>query len=206
MPPSFLYFDLGNVLLNFDHMTACRQMGEVAGIPAERVYEIVFDDGIEMPYERGKIDSRGFYELFCEQSDTKPDYDELTRAGCEIFDLNVRIVPIVAALRWARYRMGILSNICQSHWEYCSDGRFGVIPALFDRTALSYQIGAMKPDEEMYMAAAEMAEVAPEEVFFVDDRADLVAGAREVGYDAIQFTTPAALAAELRNRGLTFNY
>jgi 2-haloacid dehalogenase len=48
--------------------------------------------------------------------------------------------------------------------------------------------------------------VAPHEVFFMDDIAANVAGAQAAGFDAVQFTTPQALASELRQRGLRFNY
>ena len=37
MPPKFIYFDLGNVLLRFDHELACRQMAAVAGTTPELV-------------------------------------------------------------------------------------------------------------------------------------------------------------------------
>jgi hypothetical protein len=43
-------------------------------------------------------------------------------------------------------------------------------------------------------------------MFFVDDMAEHVAGARAVGFDAVQFTTAAVLATELRQRGIRFNY
>ena len=43
--------------------------------------------------------------------------------------------------------------------------------------------------------------LAPEEVFFTDDRLDNVEGARKVGFDAVQFVGVEALREELRARG-----
>jgi len=204
--PSFIYFDLGNVLLTFDHMVACRQMGEVAGLSADRVYEIVFGGDLEYRYERGEISRQEFHERFCEAAGSRPHIAELEHAASAIFHLNLRIVPLVAALAAAGRRLGILSNICPSHWDYVGHGRYGIIPELFETTALSFQIGAMKPEPEIYRAAAELAGVPPQEVFFTDDRPEHVQGAREAGFDAVRFTTAAALAGELRRRGLRFNY
>ena len=134
-----------------------------------------------------------------------PDYHALRRAGSAFFELNVPIVPIVTQLAAARHRLGILSNTCESHWEYCHD-RFTILRDLFDVCTLSYEVGALKPAAEIFHAAADAAEVAPSEIFFVDDRPEHVAGARDVGFDAVQFTTPARLATELRRRGVDFNY
>ena len=37
MPPSFIYFDLGNVLLHYDEELVSRQLAEVAGTSVERI-------------------------------------------------------------------------------------------------------------------------------------------------------------------------
>jgi FMN phosphatase YigB (HAD superfamily) len=206
MPPRFLYFDLGNVLLNFDHRLAARQMGEVAGLAAERVWEIVFAGDLEWRYEAGEIGDREFYEIFCGQSGTRPDFEALLLAGSAIFSPNTSIFPVVAALDAAGYRLGILSNTCPGHWAYCSDGRYGLVNQSFEVFALSYELGACKPAARIFQAAAKLAGVPPEEIFFVDDIARHVAGARAAGFDAVQYTTTPALVVDLRERGIEFNY
>jgi FMN phosphatase YigB (HAD superfamily) len=205
-PPRFLYFDLGNVLLKFDHHLAARQMGEVAGVAEDRVWEVVFAGDLEARYESGEIGDREFYEAFCRQTDTRPDYDALLLAGSAIFTPNTPIFPVVSALDMAGYRMGILSNTCSSHWAYCSDGRYGLVSRAFGVYALSFELGACKPSPKIFAAAAELAGVAPGEILFIDDMAKNVAGAQAAGFDAVQYTTTAALVADLRERGLAFNY
>lgn len=204
-PPKFLYFDLGKVLLDFDVGQMCRQMGEVAGIDPSRVKEVLFNGQLQRQYELGQISSWGFYEAFCTSSGTRPDYDALRRAGSDIFELNVRTLPIVAQLGAAGHRLGVLSNTCESHWEHCTR-RYRIIAEAFEVHALSYRIGATKPEARIYRAAAELAGVQPEEIFFVDDNPDNVAGALAVGFDAVQYASGSHLAAELRGRGIRFNY
>lgn len=198
--PLFFYFDLGNVLLLFDHAIACRQMAAVAGVTAERVREVVFDSDLEWRYERGDVTSREFYDIFCDATGTRPDYAALQYAGSAIFELNHEIVPIVSGLKAARARLGILSNTCESHWQYATDGRYELFNSMFDLFALSFEIGAMKPEPAIYAAAAELAGVPPHAIFFVDDRPENVAGAREAGFDAVLYTSVSGLADELRKR------
>jgi putative hydrolase of the HAD superfamily len=205
-PPRVIYFDLGKVLLDFDVSIACRQMSEVAGVSQEQVHEILYKQKLQYGYESGQLSTRQFYDRFCEQSGTRPDYDALIHAGSAMFELRVPMVPLVALLRAARHRLGILSNTCEAHWDYVSDGRFRIIPELFELNVLSFRIGAMKPAAEIYLAAADLAQVSPDEVFFLDDREENVIGARDAGLDAVHFSTPQALARELRQRGVEFNY
>lgn len=206
MPLKILYFDLGNVLLHFSHERMCRQMAQVCDTTAERVWQVLFDDGLELRYEKGEVTSQQFYEQFCRRIDRRPDFDALERAASEIFELNVPLAAVVAQLRAAGYRLGLLSNTNESHIRYFTDGRYGLLPRTFDVLAYSCRLQAIKPEPAIYQAAAELAGVAPEEMFFVDDIPGHVAGAREAGIDAVQYTTTSQLVADLRARGLRFNY
>ncbi|MBX3414674.1 MAG: HAD family phosphatase [Pirellulales bacterium] len=204
--PKFFYFDLGNVLLYFSHQLMCRQMAEVAGATTERVWQLLFDTDLERRLEQGTLSNEEFYETFCRETGTRADYDQLERAGSAIFELNAPVASIVAQLWQARYRLGLLSNTSESHFNYFASGRYPIVPGTFEVLALSFRIKAMKPDAEIYQAAAELAGVEPQEIFFVDDIADHVAGAREFGFDAVQYTTAHQLAKDLRARGVRLNY
>jgi putative hydrolase of the HAD superfamily len=205
MTPSFFYFDLGRVLINFDIERMLSQIGQVSGVHPDKVKEVLFGPGLQKEYESGQIDCREFHEKFCERICTRPDFEALREAGSDIFELNTSVVPIAAQLRAAGHRMGILSNTCPSHWEHCKI-RYPSVTELFDVYALSYKLGAVKPSAEIFERAAELAGVDPGEIFFVDDLIGHIEGAREAGFDAVQFTSAAQLAADLRARDVAFNY
>lgn len=205
MPPKFLYFDLGKVLVDFDIEQMFRQMSEVAGVDPARVEEVVFDGGLQRQYEAGQISGPEFYEAFCRQTGTRPDYHALRRAGSEIFELKLSMVPVVAQLRHAGHRLGILSNTCESHWEFCTS-RYRILTGLFTVHALSYRIGTVKPEAAIFHKAAELAGAEPQAIFYVDDYPDHIAGARAVGFDAVQYTSTPQLVADLSSRGVQFNY
>ena len=200
--PKFLYFDLGNVLLFFDHRRAARQMAEAAGVPAERVWEVVFASDLENRYEAGEIDTREFFEIFCRETNSRPDYPALAAAAGDIFEPNAPVIDLLGRLSAAGHRVGLLSNTCELHWNHFAGGRYPPIPEAFDAVVLSFRAGAMKPDQRIYAHAAELAGAAPGEIFFVDDIAGHVASARAFGFDAVQYTTPETLVAELDKRGL----
>ncbi|MBI2823585.1 MAG: HAD family phosphatase [Planctomycetia bacterium] len=206
MPPAFIYFDLGNVLLFFDHALACRQMAAVAGLTETQVRDVVFDRGLQLRYETGEISTRQFYDTFCERTHSRPDYDALVHAAGAIFSMNASILPVVAHLRGAGHRLGLLSNTCEAHWAEASGGRFTLIPDLFEAVTLSFRVGAVKPDARIFQAAAEQARVPPREIFFVDDTPGHVAAAHDFGFDAVPYTTTPALVRELVSRGVRFNY
>ncbi len=205
MPPKFLYFDLGNVLVTFTLERMFAQMAEVAGIEPAVVREVLLHGGLEKRYELGEITGREFYEIFCERTGTRPDYDELEYAACDIFKINASMLPIVTRLREAGWPIGLLSNTCEGHWEFCRR-RFRIVGEGFDVHVPSFRVGVMKPDAGIYHAAAELAGCRPGEIFFVDDREEHVAGAREFGFDAVQYTSTRELVTQLRQRGVRFNY
>jgi glucose-1-phosphatase len=63
----------------------------------------------------------------------------------------------------------------------------------------------MKPEPKIYLEAAKMANVAPSEIFFMDDRPENVEGARAVGIDAVLFQSVDQLHRDLFERKLPMN-
>ena len=193
-------------MLTFDHRIACRQVAELTGLSADRIWEIVFGSDLQMRYERGELSSREFFEEFCAASNTRPDYDALHGAHSDIFELNVPVIPIVAHVHAAGYRLGILSNTCEAHWDFVSNGRFTAIRDFFAVRVLSHVERCSKPDVAIYRRAVELAGAEPGRIFFVDDRPENVDAALRAGLDAVLFRGPLQLAEALRRRGVAFNY
>jgi putative hydrolase of the HAD superfamily len=57
-----------------------------------------------------------------------------------------------------------------------------------DGVVNSSRVGVAKPDREIYLAAAELADAHPERCVFVDDTLRMVDGARDAGMTAIHYT------------------
>ncbi len=207
MSVKFLYFDLGRVLIDFSVERMVNQLAMAADVSTETVRKILFRDGLQLQskYESGEIDSQGFYDGFCKAAGVRPDFDELLRAGTEIFWPNASMIPIVAQLSQTDYPMGILSNTCEAHWKYCFE-KYRILSGCFETFALSYELKSAKPDAKIFQAAAELAGYAPEEIFFIDDVPGHIEGAKAAGFDAVLYTNAAAAAEDLRKRGIRWNY
>ena len=97
--PRFLYFDLDNVLLKFDHHLAARQMAEVAGLTEDRVWDLVFGSDLEQIARVGQDleailrkvpGTRSVYakrELGGLYLDVTPDRDAIARYGLSMADV-----------------------------------------------------------------------------------------------------------------------
>lgn len=213
----FVYFDLGNVLLNFDHDLMCRQMADVVQAAggkssAADVKELLFSESagrksLEWRFERGELAADEFYAEFCEGVQAEPNRAALARAASVIFTANWSVRTLLGALLAARQPMGILSNTNSLHWDYVSRGRHDLmIPNVFRAVALSFELRAMKPEPEIFREAAALAHAPPEDLFYVDDIAGHVAAAREAGFQAVQYTTTKQLVTDMRAHGILFNY
>jgi glucose-1-phosphatase len=133
------------------------------------------------------------------------ELEALDAAANDIFELNTPIIALVGRLAAAGNRLGVFSNTTPSHWEYCT-GRFGSLKTVFSVHALSFRLGAMKPAAKAYAAAANLAGVSPDAIFFTDDREENVAAARAAGWDAVVYTSAWELNEALRERGVRINY
>ncbi len=203
--PHFIYFDLGNVLLTFDHAIACRRVAASTGLAEHEIHATIFESGLQLRYESGEIDSQEFVAAFVTATGCSVDVSDFLEMCSDVFELNTPIVPIVAHLRTAGFRLGVLSNTCQAHWEFVSRGRYTILHELFEREVLSYECKAMKPYPTIYETAITAADVEPDRIFFVDDRSENVAGACLAGLDAALFRGVQPLLHDLRMRRVLTN-
>ena len=204
MAIKFIYFDLGNVLLDFTHQRGFAQIAAVSGLSTAQVRTALVDSGLCDQYETGQLSTDEFHARFCEASGATATVAELARAWGDIFEIKPQTVALVANLLSTGHRIGILSNTCAAHWEYAV-GRFRSLSLFFDPVIASYQAKVMKPDAGIYQIAAKAVGLAPEEIFFADDRDDNVEGARKLGWQAVRFSSALQLANELESRGVSFN-
>ncbi|MCA9149986.1 MAG: HAD family phosphatase [Planctomycetales bacterium] len=201
----FIYFDLGNVLLNFDHGIACARIAAGGSRSEQEVDQLIFGSGLQNRFESGEIAGDRFAQQVAVDTGWQAEPSELLEICSDIFDLNAAIVPVVAHLKAAQHRLGILSNTCSAHWDWVYGGRYSILRGTFEQLVLSYEVGAMKPARSIYDAAIAAAGVPAEAIFFTDDREENVAGALAAGIDATLFRGTQALIDDLRARGIRCN-
>lgn len=201
----YLFFDLGNVILPFDHEIAAARIADAITAPPAQVTEWIFASGLQQSFESGEISQQEFCNRFSELSDTNLSPGFLLHSISDIFSLNRKLIPLIAQLKAVNFPIGILSNTCVSHWEFALL-KFPILKHLFSDFVLSYEIGSMKPEALIYERALAVAAVDPKRCIFVDDRLENVEGARAMGWEAVVYQSVEQLAIELQCRGVKFNF
>lgn len=118
-------------------------------------------------------------------------------------ELDFGVLGVVAELRAAGIHCCVASNQLAGRAEHMSEV-LGV-RSYFDREFYGYALGAWKPEPVFFQRALRLLAVPAPQVLFVDDRAQNVAAAREVGLRAAlfpEFAGGAALRHILVTHGL----
>src|SRR3954463_1771525 len=89
---------------------------------------------------------------------------------------------LVAQTRATGVTVAVLSNTNKVHWE-AGAGRWPLV-GMFDRAFLSFEVGMVKPDPEIFQRVIEDLDVDAEQVLFLDDNRINVDAARAAGLPA----------------------
>jgi FMN phosphatase YigB (HAD superfamily) len=195
-----ILFDLGNVIVPFDFKRAYAKIGPLCNYPVTEISARLRSTDLVQRFESGRIAAEPFVGELCKRLGLKMSYGEFCDLWTSVF-FEDTLVPesLIAGLR-GRHRLLVLSNTNPIHFSMLKTSY--PIFGHFDDFVLSYEVGALKPEAEIYREAIQRAGCRPEECFFTDDIAINVDAARNNGMDAVQFVSAAQLEGELKAREL----
>ena len=195
-------FDLGKVLVDFDHQRAAKRISAFCGKSALQIYSLFFDSPVTVAFEAGSIPPEKFYQQIKETLDLKLSYASFVPIWNDIFFLSAEnrlVYRLINNLR-ANYKTALLSNINILHYEYLKE-HFPVF-GVFDHIFLSFEMGLAKPNKEIYRKVIQTLQVCPNEVFYTDDRAELVDSAVSLGIKGHLFSNFKQLTCNLQDSGI----
>jgi 2-haloacid dehalogenase len=199
--PSGVVWDLGNVLIDWQPALAV-----AAGVgEAEAARFLAADDFDFLAWNHLQDSGGRWAEAVAEVARSHPHWATHAAAYPEHFARSLvgevpGTVDVVRALHAAGVPQWGLTN-----W---SDELYPHAPAMFaflgllDGVVVSGTEGVAKPDPRIFALVSERAGLPLDQLVFVDDRADNVAAAVDLGMDGIVFTDADALRAALAERGL----
>lgn len=199
-----LLFDLGRVLVDFDHLRSAQRISAFCSKTPRQIYDLFFESSLTIAFEAGKITPKDFYLQVKQMLDLKLSYDSFEPIWNDIFFLSAKnrsVFGLVNALR-ANYKIAMLSNINILHYEYLKKN-FPVFE-VFNKVFLSFQLGLIKPDKKIYDLVIRELGVSPQEVFYTDDRPELVESAKSLGLRGCVFTNFSQLISDLGGSGIIF--
>ncbi len=97
-----------------------------------------------------------------------------------------------------KYKLYLLSNTNQIHIKAINallQRKFGIpaLEELFDKTYYSHQLHLAKPAADFYKYVLQDSSLLPHETLFIDDSADNIQGAKQLGIHTVHLQLPATI-------------
>jgi HAD superfamily hydrolase (TIGR01509 family) len=193
------FFDIGNVLLQFEVRTVVRKIAAIVGSHPLRVTKLMWSRNLIDGVERGEITPSELYAIFQEELKYECDFPEFVQIWCAHFSVDRKAVGLLKRVS-RKVPTYLLSNTNRLHFQYIQANY--AFPKYVRGAVLSHRLGLRKPEEAIYKAALKRARVSATEAFFVDDSSENVAAAKKLGIHAVRFRGARTLEKDLTQLGL----
>lgn len=200
-----IIFDLGNVLIDFDHKRAAAGIAKFTEKSGQEIYDLFFDSQSTCLFEEGRILPQEFFLKVREMLNLKIDYATFLTIWNEIFfftEKNLKVYNLARCLK-SNYKVALLSNINILHFEYIKR-TFPIFDA-FHNIITSFEVGFRKPHPLIYQEALKLLGAPPQNVFYTDDRIDLVESASLLGIRSFVFLGIEQLERNLLENSVVIN-
>ncbi len=202
LPPVVIVFDLGNVLIPFDYDIIIDKLQNVEEGLGKKFYKKYKDNyDIHRKYEKWELTNDEFLDIILDWLEHKVTKEEFCNIYSNIFEENSQLSGLLPKLK-ENYRLVLLSNTNDIHRKY-GWGKYGFLQN-FEKLILSHEVGAVKPEAQIYQAVMDYTKRRPEEHFFIDDIAEYVEGAKKVGWDAVQYAGFQNLLNDFKIKGIKY--
>jgi putative hydrolase of the HAD superfamily len=198
-----IFFDFGGVILEGFDGVDHEAIETEFGLEAKSLRKWVYRDSRWNDHQVGKCTLDEWHDSIRDAM-SKGGVGERTEELLKRFVdaerlVNPEMVGLIKRLH-GRYTLGIISNTVPGMMERLR--RLLDFVDLFDIVVGSGDVGIAKPDPAIYLHATKLANVAPEQSVFTDDRADLAEAARAVGMHGFRFTGYERFVEDLRSVGV----
>lgn len=183
---SNIVFDIGNVLASFRWKDLFQDLG-FTGEKFDRIAAAtVLHPTMWNEFDRSLMSDE---EIIAKCIERAPEYEQEIRL---LFDTTAGLVEEyeysydwIKGLKDSGYNVYLLSNYGRTSFEAARDhGRLSFLP-LVDGSVISYEVQIVKPEPGIYEALLKKYKLKAEECVFLDDRADNIAAAEQLGFQGI---------------------
>jgi|WetSurMetagenome_2_1015567.scaffolds.fasta_scaffold527644_2 glucose-1-phosphatase len=180
-----IVFDLGDTLIKIDHLSLLKNAGLEGRFIERQVFNLL--EGPAQMYEKGEINSRTFFSLFKEKTETDLSFEKFKYAWCSVATGIIEGMDELLSKLKNKLPLFLLSNTNELHFNYIKT-EFAIMDS-FDKFFLSYKIGSVKPDPIIYKHVLKNLRMNPSDLFFIDDKLQNVLAAKKEGIEAVHFKT-----------------
>lgn len=199
-PIEVILFDLGNVILPFNHYQIAEKLSRYSQKKEfqnpQNIFSYLFDlqNGSINGYEVGGVSSEEFFHTLKKFLSLSISFGEFTPIWNDIFREDQEVSEIVRLWK-GKKRIGLVSNTNPLHFDYVLS-KFPIMKT-FDKWILSHEVGFKKPAVEIFKKAMEWASVEPEKIVMIDDIKKNVEVAVSLGMEGIHFVSAQPLKEDL---------
>lgn len=198
----WVIFDYGGVICQPQPEADLARLAGAAGCSRAEFEDAYWPHRLD--YDRADLDGASYWQKVgaaLGRTFTASQVAELTRLDTASWlHLHQGTVALIGEMAGAGHRLAMLSN---APLEVAEAVAALPVAALFGHLAFSCHLRATKPDPASYLAVLDRLGASPQEVVFLDDRPENVAGATGLGMRAVHFTSPADARAGLARCGIT---
>lgn len=188
MNPVFI-FDLGKVLVDFDWSRAASKIAARSTRTPEHFAAYLGESSLLWNYESGRLTRQEFFETVRDAIGFRDGLEEFSSYFADIFTPMPEMIALRADLRRRGFPTYIFSNTNDLAIEHVRHN-FPFF-ANFDGYIFSYEVGAMKPQPEIYEAMEKKCGRTGADLIYLDDRAENIAAGAARGWRAILHESPA---------------
>jgi HAD superfamily hydrolase (TIGR01509 family) len=201
LPVDALLFDLGGVIVDIDPELIFARWAQHAGCDVPYVKARVrFDDMYER-YERGEIALEEYFAYIQACLGRAMPHHHLLDGWNAIFLGTMPGIDDLLRAAAAHFPLFILSNTNPAHEEFWSRA-YAAPLAHIGRVFVSSSMGLRKPDAACFHHVISEIGVPAARILFFDDLAANIAGAREVGLQAVHVKSIADVRRALMSLGV----
>ena len=180
--PSVVVFDLGKVLVDFDYGIAIRRFAERSEAGMEQIKRLV-DSPIQVEFESGKITTNEFFAAVRDGAGFRGDRAEFVSIFADIFSPMETMIAFFERLKSLGIPTCVFSNTNEIANGHIRE-RF-LFYSRFDQYVLSFEEGAMKPDEPIYDVVEQRTGESGAGILYIDDRPENIETGRGRGWQTI---------------------
>jgi len=200
--PHAVIFDIGRVIVRLQPELTLEPLAASSprGHSAEQLWSAILRDPLWENWQEGRLEPREWHQHLTRQLDITLGFQEFCAAWNSALHPETILKESLFVNLAARCRLAVLSNTDPLH-SAVLEAHFPFLHH-FPARIYSCRVGASKPAPAIYQAALHAVGVQAAEALYIDDVAEYVQAARQLGLDAIRFENPSQLSQELSQRGL----
>jgi putative hydrolase of the HAD superfamily len=186
-----IVFDFGGVIVDINRTAAINKFKEIGVENIEELLDPYRQKGIFCKIEDGSMSREDFYAEICRLTGKNIDSKDIDQGWLDfIIPVEQAKLDYILKLR-TRYKVLLLSNTNDIIMRWAMSDKFSPagkpIDWYFDELYLSYKLGCMKPDFDIFRMMIKLSGINPEETLFIDDSEANITSGKTLGFKTFWF-------------------